>query len=472
MLTLATLAPPAPGSTSLWMEAATSLLVVLVIGAVVFFVGLRKMLKVRSTDKPDERAPKVRSDNASAFMTASMQGVIQKLREQEKELGRLHRLEKERALETERLSEAVTRNMPSGLLLVNATGTVNLANPAAEATLGLRGLQYRGYRQALGPNSALAGMLDACLREGRTFQRDEIEHTTPAGEARQLGVTISPIYRSARDTAKPAGEPPATGHAKPSGALCLMSDITELTALQKQMRWKENLAALGEMAAGIAHEFKNSLATISGYAQMIRGEAPTAELAENAERILSQTRSLTHVVTEFLRFARPLEPADEPVCVRTLVERVIEEIHEVLPYLEIRLEGGFAEVPGDEGLLRQALLNLTRNAAEAVAGTGTPGEVVIRGAIEEKAGRPWQRISVADNGPGIAPDDLKKLFLPFFTTKSDGTGLGLALVQKIAVHHGGSVEAHNVPGGAEFLLWLPLRQGTSPQAIASASVSI
>ena len=99
-----------------------------------------------------------------------------------------------------------------------------------------------------------------------------------------------------------------------SGALCLMSDLTELTALQKQIRWKENLAALGEMSAGIAHEFKNSLATISGYAQMIRSEAlAPATLADGAERIVNQTRALTHVVTEFLRFARPLEICYETV---------------------------------------------------------------------------------------------------------------------------------------------------------------
>ncbi len=100
---------------------------------------------------------------------------------------------------------------------------------------------------------------------------------------------------------------------KVSGALCLMSDLTELTALQKQIRWKENLAALGEMSAGIAHEFKNSLATISGYAQMIRSEAKPGDVRESAERILEQTRALTHVVTEFLRFAKPLEICYETV---------------------------------------------------------------------------------------------------------------------------------------------------------------
>jgi len=461
---------PAPWTQS--VQALAGLMLIVGVGAVVLVVALRRFF-VRAAKGPAENwPPKPSSDNPSAFMAASMQAVIQKLREQEKELERLHRLERERAQETERLSEAVTRNMPAGLLLISVTGMISSANPAAETILGVRGLQYRSYSEVLGLDSPLARMIAACLHLGSTFQRGEIEHTTPSAEVKRLGVTISPILR-AREAARAREQTAPAGDEKVTGALCLMSDITELTALQLQIRWKENLAALGEMAAGIAHEFKNSLATISGYAQMIRGESPEGDVAENAERILSQTRALTHVVTEFLRFARPLELADETVAVETLVEFVAGEVRGFIPQVAIRVGGSFGEVPGDEGLLRQALLNLARNAAEAVAAGGSPGPVEISGAVEEKGGRIWQRITVADNGPGVPAADLTKIFLPFFTTKPDGTGMGLAVVQKIVVQHGGTVEAHNRPeGGAEFLLWLPLRQQTPSPAIASSEAAI
>lgn len=396
------------------------------------------------------------AENPSAFMTASMQGVIQRLREQEQELARLHQLEKERAQETERLSEAVTRNMPAGLLLVSATGTISSANPAAEKALGIRGLQYRRYTEILGADSPLAQMLTACLRDGQTFQRDEVPHVTSSGELRKLGVTISPIYRAVRNTV--AAGPAAPPEAKLTGALCLMSDLTELATLQKQMRWKENLAALGEMSAGIAHEFKNALATISGYAQMIHNEAPSGEMGECAGKIIEQTRSLTHVVTEFLRFARPLDLAQEDFALSGVVEQVVEEVGAALSSVTIRTDGVFVEVSGDSGLLRQALLNLIRNAAEAASSNGHPGEVTISGYEETYGGKRWQRVAVRDNGPGITAADMDKIFVPFFTTKTSGTGLGLAVVQKIALQHGGRVEAHNQPkGGAEFDLWLPLR---------------
>ncbi len=421
------------------------------------FIAVRRSLRNdRRNSKETTGSFRVNSENPSAFMTASMQGVIARLREQEQELARLHTIEKERAQETERLSEAVTRNMPAGLLLVNATGSISSANPAAEKNLDIHGLQYRRYTDVLGNDSALAKMLTACLREGQTFQRGEVPHTTPSGELRHIGVTISPIYRSVRNTM--AHGPSAAPTQKVTGALCLMSDLTELATLQKQVRWKENLAALGEMSAGIAHEFKNALATISGYAQMIRSEAPASEMGECAEKILDQTRSLTHVVTEFLRFARPLELAQEDFGLSTVVEQVADEIGAAIAGASVRTEGTFGSVSGDAGLLRQALLNLTRNAAEAASSNGHPGEVVIAGAQEGYGGQRWQCIAVRDNGPGIPPGDLDKIFVPFFTTKSAGTGLGLAVVQKIALQHGGRVEARNqAGGGAEFDLWLPLR---------------
>lgn len=439
------------------------IIVTLAFVALIFAVVIGAFLFIRRSMREGGRDPKeptdsfrVNSENPSAFMTASMQGVIARLREQEQELARLHQTEKERAQETERLSEAVTRNMPAGLLLVNATGIISSANPAAEKNLDIRGLQYRRYTEILGQDSTLTEMLTACLRDGQTFQRGEVPHTTPSGELRQLGVTISPIYRTARNTLVEG--PGAAPTQKIAGALCLMSDLTELATLQKQIRWKENLAALGEMSAGIAHEFKNALATISGYAQMIRSEAPSSETRESAEKILDQTKSLTHVVTEFLRFARPLELAQEDFELTDVVEQVADEIGAAVPGATIRTEGVFGTVSGDAGLLRQALLNLARNASEAASSNGHAGEVVIAGGQEGHAGQRWQCVAVRDNGPGIPTGDLDKIFVPFFTTKSAGTGLGLALVQKIALQHGGRVEAHNrAGGGAEFDLWLPLR---------------
>ena len=142
---------------------------------ILFAIVVRKFL--RRGDAPPEgqfTAPVPDSENASAFMAASMQGVIEKLRAQEKELARLHLLAQERAQESERLTEEVTRNMPTGLLLVNAMGAISSTNPAAEEALGIKPLRYRSYKEILGADSDLTRMLTACIRDGKTFQRGEI----------------------------------------------------------------------------------------------------------------------------------------------------------------------------------------------------------------------------------------------------------------------------------------------------------
>src|SRR5262249_49689392 len=145
----------------------------------------------------------------------------------------------------------------------------------------------------------------------------------------------------------------------------------------------------------------------------------------------------------------------EVVELQPLVDRVVMEIGESVATVEIRSEGTFATVAGDEGLLRQALLNLTRNAAEA-CGSVNRGRAIIRGETVRTGESGFQRISVVDNGPGISPEALPQLFRPFFTTKPQGTGLGLAVVQKIIVQHGGQIEARNLPeGGAAFIVTLP-----------------
>jgi len=441
----------------LWMIAAALGVGFLAVTGLVVFLMRKSFQSRREEQKEEFKTSGPGTENPSAFIAASMQGVIQQLRVQEKELERLHRIERERAEQTERLSEEVTRNMPAGLLVVNATGIISSSNPAAEQALGIRGLGFRRYSEALGASSGMSRLIAECLANGTIFRREQVEHMPPEGDTRHLGVTISPIRR---------------GEGKISGAICLLTDLTELAALQQRMQLKENLAALGELSAGIAHEFKNALATISGYAQMIRSEASEAEALDYAERILEQTRNITHVVTEFLKYARPLEIPDEKVALQTVVERVVAEVRETMPQVKIRWEGTFRDAGGDEGLLRQALLNLTRNAAEACAVSASGGCVAVCGEIVHSEEAGFQRISVTDNGPGIPADVSSKLFRPFFTTKAKGTGLGLAVVQKIIVQHGGQVEVRNrTEGGAEFIITLPLPRSV-PEAVESKQTSI
>jgi two-component system, NtrC family, nitrogen regulation sensor histidine kinase NtrY len=147
-------------------------------------------------------------------------------------------------------------------------------------------------------------------------------------------------------------------------------------------------------------------------------------------------------------------------------------VGEANPQVRISFEGEFGEVAGDEGLLRQALLNLARNAAEACSEAAGGGRVLVRGDVVSGDEVGFQRITVSDNGPGITREALPKLFRPFFTTKANGTGLGLAVVQKIIVQHGGQVEARNrQEGGAAFIVTLPVCRRVA-EAVESRQESI
>ncbi len=163
-----------------------------------------------------------------------------------------------------------------------------------------------------------------------------------------------------------------------------------------------------------------------------------------------------------MKYARPLDIGNEPVALEAVVERVVVEIVAAKPEVSVRAEGSFGSVAGDEGLLRQALLNLARNAAEACASAEGGGKVLLKGEMVRGEESGLQRITILDNGTGIPEGSRGKLFRPFYTTKAHGTGLGLAVVQKIIVQHGGHVEARNrAEGGAAFMVTLPISVSTA-----------
>jgi signal transduction histidine kinase len=221
------------------------------------------------------------------------------------------------------------------------------------------------------------------------------------------------------------------------------------------VRLKESLARLGELTAGLAHEFRNGLATIHGYARLLDPAAVPPSSAACIEGIRDETAALGQVVTNFLEFARPERLSFAPVDIGTVLRQVAVEWHPQALAAGGRVEvaGEFATVDGDEVLLRRAFDNLCRNAIEACAAAERPPIVTMTGRHA-----PCELlVAVEDGGPGIDPALAERIFQPFVTTRSRGTGLGLAVVQKIVVMHNGRVSAANRPeGGACLLVGLPV----------------
>jgi signal transduction histidine kinase len=402
------------------------------------------------------------SDDAEALVGA-FRGVIDKLRAQEAELLGL----KSRAAQTGGTpvsGDRLISGMASAALVFGADGRLVTLNAAAETLLGIeaRSRAAGHLETVLAPHPELVRRIRDAIASGEGRTREVLTLRGRDGRTCHLGAMISPIR---------GGEGGQTGDGAVGGVVCLLTDLTEIRSLRERARLKESLAAIGEMSAGIAHEFRNSLAVIQGYARLAVLSAGKASSTEaHGSAIRREVGRLQAVVNDFLRFARPQSPEYQEVDLGALVADLAAAFRADPRHERIRLdvEGDLPRLVADETLLRQALQNLLRNAAESFAeGAGSGGSadpvIVLRG-IGPAGNRGLARIEVADNGPGIPADRLPHIFTPFYSTKEGGTGLGLALVQKVAALHDGQVEAESVPGrGTRIALLLPEHPGV-PEA--------
>jgi signal transduction histidine kinase len=418
--------------------------VVAALAAVLAYAVLRIFAAARAATRSERR-----DGTETAFMAAAMEDAVRKLRDGERAM-------KARAEASERLSSEIVASLTSGLLVVDGRGHIRTLNPAGRAMLGLDAAggdagdsdieAWQGpYRDVLKRATPLADVLEECLRTGEPIARRSVAMAPVEGSAvSHLGLTVSPI----RDDSGSHDQ----------GVICLFTDLSEVMELEEQLRLKDSLARLGEMTAGIAHEFRNGLATIHGYSRLLDLDKLDPTYRPYVQAIRDETEALGQVVTNFLAFARPTELVLAPVDMGTVVEKAADDIRTDVRARsgDVIVNGQFGRVDGDEVLLRQAFSNLCRNAFEACDQANVAPRIVIEGQCDSTHG--VVRISVSDNGPGVPESVAGRVFRPFFTTKAHGTGLGLALVQKIIVTHNGRVSlTSDQSGGARFTVTLPSR---------------
>jgi signal transduction histidine kinase len=252
-----------------------------------------------------------------------------------------------------------------------------------------------------------------------------------------------------------------------SGATLFFKDLTRVEQLEERERLRDRLAALGEMAAAIAHEVKNPLAGIEVMAGILKRQLPDSEDAQNIlGDIIKEAKMANAIVLEVLEFVRPIRLQVEHMSLVDVIRDAISLADTHAPRgnadVIVEIPGDLATIQGDPHQLRQLFTNLLINAFEAMGGRGAvriaatelPEEEALTG--ETLVGAMVQ-VDVTDSGPGVPPDVMDRIFSPFFTTKPQGTGLGLAIVRKIVNAHDGRIDVH-VPavGGTQFRVTLPV----------------
>ncbi len=334
----------------------------------------------------------------------------------------------------EAFTSTLVNEMPVGLLATDLGGSVRKTNAAARAMLH-RDVEPGAAIDSFPSFLSLARQLET----GEAVVGEEIHCRADGNHGIPLLVNAALI----RD-----------GRREPVGYVFLFSDLSNVKQLEEQLRRSERLAALGRLASGVAHEIRNPLSSIKGFAEILAGKAAGDPEAGKIARVMQQeVERLNRVITELLDFARPIELHKRVVSCAELLEHSVRLVERDAQLQGVRIESGVvpadlqAEVDPDR--FSQVLLNLHLNALQAMEGGGSLDVGVRR----ESGHVVW---TIADSGPGIAPESLPHIFDPYYTTKPRGVGLGLAVVHKLVEAHNGDIEVASTPGrGTTFTLRLP-----------------
>jgi two-component system nitrogen regulation sensor histidine kinase GlnL len=355
--------------------------------------------------------------------------------------------------------EDLLGSLQDAIVVVDSGGRIRSVNQAAEELIGLSAqpLNDRPFEQAFPQDRPLQELVRKTLDSGRTRTDFDARLTRLDGSQ----VVVSAVGSLIRD---------ARGEAR--GVVLALRDQTRIRDLEERLSRSDRLAALGTVAAGVAHEIRNPLAGLRGAAQLLEGESdfPPA-FKEYTSVIIKEVDRLAAIVETLLSFASPRAPVLRPYNLHQILDSLLFLEQAPLRDRGVSVQRVYdpqlQEILADPAEIRQLFLNLIRNGVEAMPGGG---ELTLRTRYERSSQR-CGGLSVAvaeiiDQGAGFDPEIERHLFTPFFTTKEGGTGLGLAICLRIVEDHGGAMEAASQPGkGSSFRVMLPLAKqpGPAPQ---------
>ncbi|MHB1687879.1 MAG: two-component system sensor histidine kinase NtrB [Ignavibacteriaceae bacterium] len=331
---------------------------------------------------------------------------------------------------------SVVDSMPNGLISLDEQGIIKTINKNATQLLGLNNEEVGG--------KLLGDLLPNCnvgktLFHAKYIYNEQINCTLNDGQIIPLSITSSRLTDENNNVL---------------GTVIILRDLRDIKLLEKKVERSERLASLGHMAAGIAHEIRNPLSSIKGFAQYFRNKFEVnSENWKYASVMVKEVDRLNRVIQDLLNFAKPYEPKLNSIEIEKLISHTLRLVESELTEKKIQVvlenTDNIKPVLGDSDLLTQVFLNLFINAIEALDEAG-----LLKISFSEES--EFMIVEVTDNGKGIKPDDLPKIFDPFFTSKQGGTGLGLAIVYRIIENHNGEISVKSELGmGTTFRIKLP-----------------
>jgi len=383
-----------------------------------------------------KRAGQGKDKSKVGFVVNTFHEMVTELKEKEKELDILRQKAEDRALAIEGYNENILQSVPSGVMSFDEDLKIMKVNHAAEKILEIRERSIIGKQHTDILNKPITDILS----DKKNIERGEISYRTHSGKRIWLGLTLSPL-RDQED--------------KTIGQILIFTDLTHLKAVESQMELRARLSSLGELSAGIAHELRNPMGVIVGYTKLLSKKGGHA-LQPIIDNILKEIAVMDRIITDFLSFAKPAELSIEDIDLKMMIGNCIATVTGEQSDISVRLSiEGRPTIKGDEIFLRQAFTNIIQNAVEAMP---QGGMLTIKAVTPADQGG-FLDIIISDTGHGISEEVVKKIFLPFFTTKERGTGLGLAIVHKIVVSHGGTITVESSDVGTTFRIRLPSGTG-------------
>lgn len=353
---------------------------------------------------------------------------------------------------SDRFFRHMVLNLRNGVLAIARDGRIAAMNDIAYRVLGLQAKDTdlgQPYPEVLQDCPEVVRVLQSAFDTSDLPNRAELRLRKTG---RAIGYTISHIHDD---------------EGQQVGLTLFFKDLTRVEQIEERERLRDRLATLGEMAAAIAHEVKNPLASIEVMAGVLRRQlSDRPEAMETLGDIIKESKMANAIVVEVLEFVRPIRLQVEHVAVREVILDAIQGLDQGRHLVHVHVDDDVPLLTADPNQLRQLFTNLITNALEAMEVTEGDRRVDIRASLVPEdaepgsAGQPLPaqvRIEVKDNGPGISEDDLERIFSPFFTTKPQGTGLGLSIVRKVVDAHDGIIDATSAPGrGTTFRVTLPV----------------